>query len=86
MPANANLGQSRANFPVKPVAVHAQVGGGVAQTDQAGLDLHRLSPYVDGSNLGSDMAQLGTDGQAGPLIGLLLCCSKLLFGGPARMG
>ena len=72
LPADTNLGQSRANFPVKPVAVHAQVGGGVAQTDQAGLDLHRLSPYVDGSNLFPDMADFRADCQPGLPVGLLL--------------
>jgi len=38
--ADAELGQSGAHLPVKAVAVHAQVGRGIAQADQAGLDPH----------------------------------------------
>lgn len=68
----AELGQRRTYLAVKTVAVHAQVAGGIAQADQAGLDLHRLSPYVNCSNLLSDMAQFFADGQACPPIGLLL--------------
>ena len=72
LPADTELGQGRAHLPVKAVAVHAQVGRGIAEADQAGLDLHRLSAHVDSSDLFSDMAQLGADGQAGLLIGLRL--------------
>ena len=46
----------------------------------------RLSAYVNRSYLFPDMAQLFADGQAGPLIGLSLCCGQLLFGRPTRMG
>ena len=42
LPADAELGEGRAHLPVKAVAVHTQVGRGVAEADQAGLDLHRL--------------------------------------------
>ena len=73
LPANAELGQFRAYLPVKAVAVHAQVGRGIPESDQAGLDLHALSAYVNCSYLGSDMAQLGTDGQASLLVDLPLC-------------
>jgi hypothetical protein len=45
--ADAEFRQGRAHFPVKAVAVHAQVVGGVSEPDQAGLDLHRLSPQVN---------------------------------------
>ena len=71
--ADPELGQGGAHLTVKAVAVHAQVAGGIAEADQAGLDLHALSPYVHSSYLGSDMAQLGTDGQAGLLVDLPLC-------------
>ena len=44
LPANSEFGQGRAHFPVEAVAVHAQVGRGVAKSDQAGLDLHGYLP------------------------------------------
>ena len=72
LPADPELGQGGAHLTVKAVAVHTQVGRGIAKSDQAGLDLHALSAYVNSSYLGPDMAQLGADGQAGPLIGLSL--------------
>ena len=84
--AQGHLGQGRAHHKIKCILVDPEVGRGVAKSDQAGLDLHALSAYVDGSNLGSDMAQLGADGQAGPLVGLLLGSGHCLFGWPARMG
>lgn len=62
--ADAKFRQGRAYLVVKAVAVHAQVVGGVAESDQAGLDLHRLSPQVDRGYLLPDMAQLPADGQA----------------------
>ena len=62
--ADANFSQSRAQLPVKAIAVHAQIVGGVAEPDQTGLDLHRLSPQVDRGYLLPDMAQLPADGQA----------------------
>ena len=86
LPANSEFGQDGAHLPVEAVAVHAQVGWGVAEADQAGLDLHRLSPYVDRNNLCSDMAQLVADGQAGLLIGLMLRRGQFLFSWPASMG
>ena len=71
LPADPELGQGGAYLTVKAVAVHAQVSRGIAEADQAGLDLHCLSAYVNCGYLLSDMAQLGTDGQAGLLVGLL---------------
>jgi len=44
LPADAKLGEGRAYLPVKAVAVHAQVGWGVAEADQSGLDLHGYRP------------------------------------------
>jgi len=44
LPTDAELSKGRADFPVKAVAVHAQVGWGVAEADQAGLDLHGYRP------------------------------------------
>jgi hypothetical protein len=44
LPADSELGQSGAHLLVKPVAVHAQVGRGIAKTDQAGRDLHAYLP------------------------------------------
>ena len=41
LPANAELGQFRAYIPVKAVAVHAQIGWGITESDQSGLDTHR---------------------------------------------
>ena len=73
LPTDAELSKGRADFPVKAVAVHAQVSRGIAEADQAWLDLHRLSAYVNCGYLLSDMAQLGTDGQAGSLVDLPLC-------------
>ena len=72
LPADSEFGQGGPHFLVKAVAVHAQVGRGIAKSDQAGLDLHRLSSQVDRGNLFPDMAQLLADGQSGPLISLLL--------------
>ena len=68
--ADPKLSEFRTYFPVKAVAVHAEVGRSIAESDQAGLDLHALSAYINSSYLGSDMPQLGTYGQAGTLIGL----------------
>jgi len=42
--ADGNLRQLYANLAIESVLVHAQVGRGIAESDQAGLDLHRLSP------------------------------------------
>jgi len=42
--ADTKFGQGGADFPVKAVAVHAQVGWGVAEADQSGLDLHGYRP------------------------------------------
>jgi hypothetical protein len=50
------------------------------------LDLHALSAYVHSSYLGSDMAQLGTDSQAGLLVDLPLCPGQLRFTGATCMG
>ena len=83
--ADPKLSQSGAYLPVKAVAVHAQVGWGIAEADQAGLDLQCLSAYVHSSNLFSDMALLFADCQAGLLVGLLLRQGQFLFGGPACM-
>jgi hypothetical protein len=71
--AQGHLGQGRADHAIKCILVDPEVGRGIAKSDKAGLDLHALSAYVNSSYLGSDMAQLGTDGQPGPLIGLSLC-------------
>lgn len=84
--ADPKLGQFRTYLPVKAVAVHAEVGRGITESEEARLYLHHLSSYVNCSNLGSDMAQLTTDDQAGPLIGLLLSLGHCLFAWPARMG
>ena len=84
--ADAKLCQGRAHLTVKAVAVHAQVVGGVAESDQAGLDLHRLSPQVHCGYLLPDMAQLPADGQACQLIGLSLGRGQLLFARSAAMG
>ncbi len=62
--ADAKFGQGRAYLVVEAVAVHAQVVGGIAESDQAGLDLHGLSPQVNRGNLLADMTQLPADGQA----------------------
>ena len=72
LPADTELGEGGAHLPVKAVAVHAQVGRGIAEADQAGLDLHALTAYVHCSYLGSDMAYFSTDGQAGLLVDLTL--------------
>jgi len=83
--ADAELRQGRAHLPVKAIAIHPQVVGSVAESDQAGLDLHRLSPQVHRGNLFPDMAQLLADRQARLLIRLLLCRGKILLAGPAAM-
>ena len=70
--ADTEFGQGGAYLLVKAVAVHTQVGRGIAESDQAGLDLHALSAYVHSSYLGSDMAYFSTDGQAGLLVDLTL--------------
>ena len=41
---DGNLGQLCPNLPVESVLVHAQVGRGIAESDQAGLDLHDYRP------------------------------------------
>ena len=71
--ADPELGQGGAHLTVKAVAVHTQISRGIAESDQAGLDLHALSAYVHSSYLGSDMAYFSTDGQAGSLVDLPLC-------------
>ena len=86
LPADSELGQGGAHLLVEAVAVHAQVVRGVAEAYQAGLDLHRLSPNVDRSNLFPDMAQLFAYGQAGLLIPSSLSLAEFRFGWPARMG
>ena len=84
--ADANFNQSRAHLPVKAIAVHAQVAGGVAESDQAGLDLHCLPPQVNRGYLLADMTQLPADGQARQLICLLLRRAQCLFAGATAMG
>ena len=84
--SQGHLGQGRAHHAIKCILVDPQVGRSIAKSDKAGLYLHHLTAYVNCNYLGSDMAQLGTDGQAGPMIGLPLCRVQLLFGGPTRMG
>ena len=86
LPANTEFGQGGAHLPVKAVAVHAQVGRGIAESEEARLDLQRLSAYVNRGNLFPDMAQLLADGQSGPLIGLALYSGQCCFGGPAPVG
>jgi hypothetical protein len=70
--SQGDLGQGRAHHAIKRILVDPEVGRGIAKSDQARLDLHALSAYVNSSYLDPDMAQLGADGQAGPLIGLSL--------------
>ena len=70
--SQGDLGQGRAHHAIKCILVDPQVSWGIAESDQAGLDLHALSAYVNSSYLGPDMAQFSTDSQAGPLIGLSL--------------
>ena len=70
--SQGNLRQGRAHHAIKSILVDPEVGRGIAKSDQARLDLHALSAYVNSSYLDPDMAQLGADGQAGPLIGLSL--------------
>jgi len=41
LPADSEFGQGRAYLPVKAVAVHAQIGWGITESDQSGLDTHR---------------------------------------------
>ena len=81
-----NFRQTSPNFPIKSVLIHSQVAGSIAETDQAGLDLHRLSPNVDRSNLFPDMAQLFADSQAGLLIPSSLSLAEFSLGRPASMG
>ena len=70
--SQGDLGQGRAYHAIKRVLVDPQIGRGIAESDQAGLDLHALSAYVHSSYLGSDMAYFSTDGQAGLLVDLTL--------------
>ena len=70
--SQGNLRQGRAHHAIKSILVDAEVGRGIAESDQAGLDLHALSAYVHSSYLGSDMAYFSTDGQAGLLVDLTL--------------
>ena len=70
--ADGNRSQLCPNLAIESILVHAQVGRGIAESDQAGLDLHALSAYVHSSYLGSDMAYFSTDGQAGLLVDLTL--------------
>jgi len=42
--ADGNLRQLRPNIAIESVFVHAQVGRGIAEADQAGLDLHGYRP------------------------------------------
>jgi hypothetical protein len=44
LPANSELGQGGAHLLVKAVAIHAQVGRGIAEADQSGLYLHGYRP------------------------------------------
>jgi hypothetical protein len=46
LPADSEFGQAGAYLPVKAVAVHAQVSRGIAEADQARLDMHCLSTQV----------------------------------------
>ncbi len=84
--AHPKPGQERAYLPVKAVAVHAEVAKGITESEEAWLYMYHLTAYVNCSNLGSDMAQLGTASQAGTLIGLLLCPVQLPFTGTTCMG
>ena len=86
LPANTNFGEHRANLSVKAVAIHAQIGGRVAEAYQAGLDMHCLPPYVNSSNLFSDMADFGADCQTGLRIYNPLLWGQCLFGRTACMG
>ena len=70
--SQGDLGQGRAHHAIKRILVDPEVGRGIAESDQAGLDLHALSAYVHSSYLGSDMAYFSTDGQAGLLVDLTL--------------
>ena len=70
--SQGNLRQGRAHHAIKSILVDPEVGRGIAESDQAGLDLHALSAYVHSSYLGSDMAHFSTDGQAGLLVDLPL--------------
>ena len=40
LPADPELGQGGAHLPVESITVHAQIGRGIAESDQARLDLH----------------------------------------------
>ena len=82
---DGDLRQDSADLPVKSVLVHAQVGRGIAETDQAGLDLHHLSTQIHGGNLFALVAQLLADGEAGPLVGLPLYPGQSLFTRATRM-
>jgi len=42
--ADRDFGEERADLGIEPVAVHAEVGRGVAVADQAGKDLHGCGP------------------------------------------
>ena len=82
-----NLRQTRPNFPVKSVLVHAQVAGSIAQPDESReKNRHVLAPQIHRSNLFPDMAQLLANSQPSPLIGLPLGLGELRFGRPTAMG
>jgi len=58
-----NFRQTRPNFPVESVLVHAQVAGSIAQSDESRQkNGHVLAPQIHRSNLFPDMSQLLTDG------------------------
>mgnify|MGYP003387402946 CR=1 FL=1 len=81
-----NLRQTRPNFAVESVLVHAQVAGSITQTDESReKNGHVLASQIHRSNLLPDMAQFLANGQADTLICLLLRLSQLVFGRPARM-
>ena len=42
--ADGNLRQLCTNLAIESILVHAQVGRGIAESDQAGLDLHGYRP------------------------------------------
>ena len=82
-----NLCQTRPNFPVESVLVHAQVAGSTAQTDESReKNGHVLAPQIHRSNLLPDMTQLLVNIQPSPPIGLPLGLGELRFGRPASMG
>ena len=42
--ADGNRGQLCPNLAIESILVHAQIGRGIAESDQAGLDLHGYRP------------------------------------------